>query len=224
MRTIVLVVTALLLSGCVTQTVTSTVTGFHQLPVNSMAGTKMVILAYPADRQNSLEFLAYRDRIASKFSQKGISVVDDPKHADWVAFLSYGIDGGAQVAETVTAPVYGQTGGGTTFHSGSIYGGRGGASSFSGYSYSMPTYGVVGASSSTVTRTIYRRNIAIDIVDRQSLETGSPRKLYEGRVVSSGSCSSLAAVFDRLNEALFQDWPGASGSTRTVDIDGNINC
>ena len=88
----------------------------------------------------------------------------------------------------------------------------------------MPTYGVTGYRTQSVTSTVYVRHLAVDIVDRASLDRGSPVKLYEGRLIFRGGCGSLASVFDQLAEALFTDWPGENGKTQTRTVSMTGGC
>lgn len=227
-RKALIILAALVVAGCapVEQPphVVSTITPFHQLSASPVSGKKMAILAHPADRQTSLEFATYRDKMKAKFSERGINVIENPLEADWLAFLSYGIDNGTQQYEVISVPVFGQTGGGATYHSGTVSGSGGGFGSYSGTSYTMPTFGVTSYTAQTVTSTTFQRNLALDIVDRASLDKGAPVKLYEGRLVSRGSCGSLAGVFDALIDALFQYWPGVSGKPQTIDARWHGQC
>ena len=86
----------------------------------------------------------------------------------------------------------------------------------------MPTYGVVG--SSTSSSTTYTRAIALDIVDANSLKADQPKKVYESRVKSSGSCSVIAGVFNELLEAMFKGFPGDNGKTRSAQIPYKGQC
>jgi hypothetical protein len=59
----------------------------------------------------------------------------------------------------------------------------------------------------------------LDIVDRaESLKEGKVKKRYEAKVVGIGSSSQLTVVVPAMINALFQDFPGKSGSTRSVDL------
>jgi hypothetical protein len=63
--------------------------------------------------------------------------------------------------------------------------------------------------------TQYTRVLRLDIVDKQALAEGNIKKLYEGKVVSSGFSDQLTKVLPEMVKALFEDFPGQSGSTRT---------
>jgi hypothetical protein len=195
------------LSGC-TPVVTSTTAFF--VPEYKSAGT-IIIVAAVGEVNNSLEFAHYRSRFEQRLASNGYTIVANPSEARYVAFVAYGIDEGKTAV--VSTPIFGQTGGGTTYSSGTAYG-SGGSVSYSGSSYTMPTYGVVGSSTGSVTQ--YTRAIALDIVDAASLKEGHPKRVLESRAKSTGSCSTVAGVFEEMLEAMFTDFPGQSGRTSVV--------
>ena len=171
------------------------------------------VVSGEADVNNSLEFAAYKSKFESKLSEAGYQIEKDPNKADYIALVAYGIDEGR--TSNVSTPIFGQTSGGTTYSSGTVYGSSGSAN-FSGTSYTMPTYGVVGRSSGSVT--VYNRAIALDIVEASSFKEGSPKKVYEGRTKSEGSCSVIVEVFDEMLEAMFIDFPGENGRNRKQTV------
>jgi hypothetical protein len=77
-----------------------------------------------------------------------------------------------------------------------------------------PTYGPVGKRETSQTE--YRRVLRLDIVDKQDFAEGNIKKVYEGRVVSSGFSDKLDKVLPKMVKALFEDFPGQSGSTKTL--------
>ena len=42
--------------------------------------------------------------------------------------------------------------------------------------------------------------------------------VYEGKVLSKGSSGQLLPVIDEMMESLFQEFPGESGKSRTVEV------
>ena len=82
----------------------------------------------------------------------------------------------------------------------------------------MPTFGVVGTRTSS--STTYTRNLAIDIVDTPSLNSKKPKKIYEGRVKSSGRCREINYVIGEMMEALLQDFPGTNGESKLKKVSG----
>jgi hypothetical protein len=196
--------------------VISNVTSFHNITGTI---TKRTIKVLPFDKslESSLQFQNYATTIASYLKQSGFSVAVENQTPDYVVFVSYGIGSGKTIAEST--PVFGQTGGGTTTSSGTVYGLGGGSSYYSGSSYTMPTFGVVG--SRTSTSTVFTRNLAIDIVDTSSLKSEKPIKIYEGRVKSIGKCGGVNYVMSEMIESMFRNFPGTSGNSRKVEIPSN---
>ena len=222
-KLIILLVLAMSIAGCQTATlqVQANISSFSELP-KVLVGKSIHLLAHPEQKNDTLEWKSYRKIFESGFRKSGFTITELAS-ADYVAFISYGIDSGKITQDTVTTPVYGSTGGGTTYHSGTVSTYGGGYGSYSGTSYSMPTYGVVGSSTSVISRELFRRNIAIDIVDRKTLKSKKPVKVYEGRVRSAGSCSQMNQVIDEIAEAFFQKFPNGSGKV-VITQGGNYNC
>jgi hypothetical protein len=217
---------SLILAGCETYSVqprlVADVTAYSS--TSNFAGKKIHLSAYPVEKNSSLEWQSFRQKISNKFMLQGISITD-LKSADYVAFVSYGIDDGTTSQYTYSTPIFGQTGGGTTTHSGSVntYGSSSnyGYGTYSGTSTTMPTFGVVGSRINTASQTNYKRNLAIDMVTASSLESGNPEKVYEGRLKSTGYCGSIGEVIDEMIDALFIKFPSGSGR---VTVPSVVNC
>jgi len=159
---------------------------------------------------------AYKQKFALQFRDRGLTITDVDT-SDYIAFISYGIDNGTTPQETYSYPIYGQTGGGTTYHSASVST-DGSYGTYSGTSTQEPTYSVVGSQAYTVNVTEYSRNLAMDIVTSESLKLGQTEKVYEGRLTSRGSCSQMSEVIDELIEALFTKFPNGSGRVEVPSI------
>ncbi len=205
--TVVMILT--LLSGCAM--VHTTTTTFY-IPEYKNSGT-IAVVAAEAAINSSLEFAHYKKQFEQKLAANGYTIVSNPADAQYIGFVSYGIDNGK--SSIVSTPIFGQIGGGTTYSSGTVYG-SGGSATYSGTSYKMPRYGVVGSAVSS--ETMYTRAIALDIVDAQTLTKGTAKKVYEARAKSAGSCSVIAGVFEEMLEAMFKDFPGINGKVRTVKV------
>ncbi len=223
-KIIILLILAVSLSGCagVSQQsrIISNISSFSELP-KTLVGKSIHLLAYPAEKNDSLEWKSYRKIFESGFEKSGFTITKLDS-ADYVAFISYGINDGTTTQDTYSTPVYGSTGGGTTYHSGTVSSSGGGYGSYSGTSYSMPTYGVVGSTTSTTTGEKFTRNIAIDIVDRKTMKNKKPVKVYEGRVRSAGTCSIFNQVIDEMVEGFFLKFPKGSGKVTVYGDD--IDC
>ena len=204
-----------LLPACATTRVETTATTFHG-PGHEARGT-IVVRAADQALDRTLEFRAYRPKVEARLAAAGYQVVE--ADADYVALVAYGVDTGQTAL--VTVPIYGQTSGGTGYSFGTLTG-PGGPTTFSGTTYTTPSYGVVGATTQAVT--VYTRSIGIDIVDAPSLGSGEPRKRYEMRGRSVGRCGTIGEVLAPMLEAMFADFPGENGRGRTVRVPADVDC
>ena len=211
------VLVASLLSGCMSLSIVRTTTTTFYVPDHNKRGS-IYVVSVSAETNNSLEFKHYKERIEQKLVVAGYSIAKDTTEAQFIAIVSYGIDTGK--TSIVSTPIFGQTGGGTTYSSGTVYG-YGSSASYSGTSYTMPTYGMVGTTTGSFQ--VYTRAIAIDIVEVQRLKTDNFNKIYEIRAKSTGSCSVIAGVFDEMLEAIFKKFPGESGKSITIEIPVDTN-
>lgn len=83
----------------------------------------------------------------------------------------------------------------------------------------MPNYTVVGVNNTASTE--YTRAIAMDLLDAQSIRDGEPKKLYEVRVKSRGKCANLNQVFPAMLSGMFALFPGESGKTEHIEVQGD---
>jgi hypothetical protein len=198
-----------LLSGCISF-VQSNISVFHDLPPTGQA-LKYATLPLKS-QEGSLEHKSYEQLIKTELNKRGY--VETPvAEADVIVFLDYGIDTGREVVSSY--PIIGRTGTSSSYTSGTIQS-YGGYTTYSGTTYNTPTYGVVG--SGTYSETEYTRFLRLDFVDRVELAAGKVKKRYEAKVVSKGWSSQLAAVMPAMIKALFEDFPGKSGSVRRVSV------
>ncbi len=194
-----------ILAGCVKAEVLSIST--LKKPVTDKA---IAVVGYPEETNTNLEFRSYRTKFEQHFRTVGFSIAPVEK-ADYIAFVSYGIDIDRTVTSLVSTPTYGQIEEGATYTSGTTSTYDGGNGSYSGTNYTMPTYEVEGSSISSAQSTLYKRHLAIDIVEASTLDTDNPRQVYRGRLTSSGRCGAMNEVMDELIEALFSKFPSRSG-------------
>ena len=192
-----LLITAVLLavlSGCAL--LRSQVSVSHQLPKDP-SGTTYAMVPFK-EQEGKTQHKAYEEVVRQALNAKGFRETTI-NQAQTVVFFAYGIGTGREVF--LSYPIIGQTGVETC------------TSTSCAYSYPWPTYGVVGTRETRETE--YTRVLRLVIVDRQALAGGNIKKLYEGEVVSSGFSDQLAQVLPMMVKALFEDFPGQSGSTRT---------
>ena len=208
MRLIIVVLIAALVSGCMV--VRSNISVFHDLPPTTQ---ELKYAALPLKGQEgSLEHKSYENLVKAKLNKRGYvetSVAD----ADVIVFLDYEIDRGREVVSSY--PIIAQTGISSSDTTGTVTN-YGGYATYSGTTYHTPTYGVVGTG--TRSDTVFTRFLRLDFVDRADLAAGRVIKRYEAKVVSVGSRGQIAAVMPAMIKALFEDFPGKSGSTRRVDV------
>jgi hypothetical protein len=211
-QVLALSVLAAVLLGCST-VIRSNVTRFDELP-ESTAGKSVYFL--PLEEQaTSAAYRSYAGRVATELANYGMHKTDDLTTADFAIIMDFGVGGERQISGAV--PLYGQTGGGTTFHSGSVSTfGSGGSSfgSYTGQSYSAPSFGILGMM--PYTRTEYDRFFAIRMIDLARSTADKLVPVYEGNVLSTGAAASFDEVSGCLIQALFQDFR-QTGSTH-VDI------
>lgn len=205
MRIFVLVLAGILLAACAKPEIEANVTTFYTPELGSIKGKTIVVRAQPASKESSLEFLNYRPKISNKLEFVGFDVREGLADPDFVAYVSYGVDGTEQRSSTTASPAFGGFGLGVGVGS-------------------SPFYGSVGRTYNTRTWAEYNRFIAIDIVEGATAQSDTPVRVYEGRAQSAGRCPTLAGVFDEVLEALFQDFPGADGKTVFVSIPWDGSC
>jgi len=204
LRFIAISVALLFLGGCAV--VKSNVSVFHVLP-EKPEHTKYAFLPLEGQK-GSLEYQNYKALVRNELFKYQYEEVPISKATVIVAF-NYTIGGGKEKVSSV--PTYGQTGVSSSTTRGTVrtYGNYG---TYSGTTTYTPTYGITGYQA--VSRTEYTRNVWLHIVDKASLESGEPKKLYEASVVSEGSSSQIVRVMPALVKAIFKEFPGKSGSTR----------
>lgn len=195
-----------ILSGCA-GFVKSQISVFHEIP-QGLSGITYTTVPFK-DQEGSLEHKAYEQVVRQELNAKGFRETS-LELADVVVFLSYGIDTGREIVSSY--PIIGQTGVSSS-HTYGTFQSYGSYGTYSGTTTYTPTYGVVGTG--VTSHTQYMRFLKLDVLDKISLAEGKIKKLYEGKVVSRGSSSYMSAVLPTMIKALFEDFPGKSGSTRT---------
>ncbi|MCC3306482.1 hypothetical protein [Sneathiella sp. HT1-7] len=206
MRVVILIMTGLLLAACAKPTVEANVTAFFTPELASIKGKTIVIRAQPEAKESSLEFLNYRPKIADKLRFVGFEVEENLPDPDYIAYVSYGVDGTEPRVSTSSTPVFGGLGLGVYGGSGPFYGGS------------------IGRTYNTESWVEYNRFISIDIVEGKTAGTANPVRIYEGRAQSAGRCPTLTGVFDEVLDALFQDFPGVDGKTVFISIPWDGSC
>lgn len=207
MRRFLIVVPLLsLLSGCA-GLIRSDIAVFHELS-QSFAGTMYATVPFK-EQEGSLEHMTYEQLLKQELNSKGFREVPLDQ-AEVVVLMSYGIDTGREVV--FSYPIFGQTGVSSSYTSGTVqsYGSYG---TYSGTTTYTPTYGIVGAM--PISQTRYTRFLRLDILDKKALVQQTIKKIYEAKVVSRGSSGQISVVLPSMIKAVFEDFPGKSGTTRS---------
>lgn len=203
-----LFVTVLTVSGCAT-VMRANVTTFH----GQEHGGRGPISVRPVNEEQStsLAFQSHSSQLIQKLAAVGYTAVQDSPSAQYVAFMTYGIDSGK--TSTSVVPLYGQTGGGAITTTGRVTNNYGRSYNYSSTTTQMPTYGMVGAI--PVTSTSYTRELNIDIYR----EGERPVKTYEIRAKSVGACGNINAVLPVMIEGVFKNFPYENGKSVVVEVD-----
>ncbi len=180
-----------MLTGCTTS-VNSNVTRFHQLPPAN--GDSIEVVALDPTQQQSIEFGTYAQMIGKKLGDVGYSppVNNRSRYIAEIGYSLISIEG----AVVERSPVSVGVGMGTGSRRGTSLG-----------------VGVSTGFGSSNRDLQYVSRLTMNIVD---LTTGN--RLYEGHVESVNRGQNLAETMPFLINALFQDFPGESGTSNVVKV------
>ncbi len=192
----------LVLSGCAAR-VENDVTVFHE----QLMPAGETIRVVPADPSNSgsLEFRSYANRISEELRKIGYTPVTEPDVvADLIAEVDYSVEAGP--TEVHSEP----SSGFVRYHFGfgRYYNPWYIGTSFDPFWNDREVY-------STAT---YQRNLEVNIMNAD----GEMARVFEGRVESNGTESSLPEVMPYLITAMFSNFPGESGTTKVVTIEKDM--
>jgi len=193
---LLLAVTLLCLTGCASVTPT-TVTRFHQLAPQTNPRTFTVSVT------DSLEARQYAHLISRELEARGW--IRTSRNPLYTVHFDCGISAPRQVQ--FARPIYGETGVQFTTVVGSS---RRRHATTIAQTYTFPSYGMVGTLPAT--ETVYDSYLNVIITDAQN------RHLFEGRSQTTGTTPALNAVMPALVQAMFREFPGKSGETKTYAI------
>lgn len=181
-----------MLSACGVRTITSDVTRFHLMP--PMAGGSIAIVAKDEHKAGSIEFARYVDFVWRGLSRFGYQRAGEGP-PDYIVLVDY-------FQRPVAIPDDGERGRMSV-------GVGGGSSGHTSVGVGIGTSFDMGGG---------RRHVAARtfILELESRETG--KRLFEGRVKSQGPAENFAEVMPYMIDALFQEFPGNSGETVTVEV------
>lgn len=195
MRKIFTLLGVFVLNAC-TSYIQADVIRFHDADVLN-SGKTFIIL--PNDGQKTgLEYKEYAGQIAEHMAAYNFSQVATKEAADYALYFSYGLKRSELYAET--APFN------TTFHGGYN-------SDPFGY-YGRPYFG--GHDIRAYTR--YVRSLKMEIVDLKQSQGKKTVNAFEGEVTSTGESDTFLTVSKCMINAMFSDFPGKNGETKTMTI------
>jgi len=198
---VVALVAAVALSACISpRYVTSDVTRFHTLPA-APSGQTFAIVALDKEQEQSLEFKQYADLINARLSALGLKqAAAGPAKADYVVTLKYAVEGPSPDVRSRTSGVsVGYGFGGPHWRWGGYY---------------DPFY-----DNYANTQQVYVRRVELNMYKGAGYGGPNPERVFEGRALSEGLNGQLAPVMPYILDALFKDFPGASGATKTVRVE-----
>lgn len=188
----ILFVGLLLVTAC-SSNVKSNVTRFHQL--SQPSGQTIEVIAMDPSLQQSIEFGSYAGMVGGQLGKAGFNPPSG-NASQYVAEIAYSIESLEGLIASERSPVSVGMGVGS--------GGRRGTSVGMGVSTSL---------GSSNREPNYLSKFHMNITD---LSTG--QRVYEGHVESINRNASLAQTMPFLINALFEDFPGESGTTNTVTV------
>lgn len=204
---LILIVLVATLAGCAT--LQGSVSRFHVLTTSPQA---FVIIPI-RDQQDSLEFKSYANLVRQALQARGWreGTLDA---ADVAIFFQYSISQGRQVA--FSYPIFGQVPTGTSITTGTVST-FGNTSNIYATTTGQTTTGIVGSGLGSTTE--FDRALRVLMFSLPAYRaTQNMERVYEGEIRSSGSTGDLPTTMPVLIRGLFDDFPGASGTTRRVNV------
>jgi len=207
-RVLLLTIVATLV-GCANPPLEGKVTRFHSLDVT----TRTFSIVPNPDQRESLEFRSYANLVRNQLLARGWRETDFSS-ADVAVFFQYQISQGRAV--NFSYPILGAVPSGISYTTGT-FNTFGNTSTLNATTTRQSTLGVVGTGVGS--RTEFDRAVRLTMFSAVAYRaTSKMERVYEGEIRSAGSTGDLPTVMPALIQGLFQDFPGASGSTRTVAI------
>lgn len=181
--------------------VVSDVTRHHSLPVTP-SGQTFAIFAIDDEQETSLAFKGYAQIVSDYLSSVGLTPSSsEDVSPDLAVTLNYSVDGPSPDFRARS----------TSFTVG--FGHYSHRNHFGSY-YRHPNGDMYGN-----TKQVYTRRVDLDIYDGGSYGGDSPNRVFEGDALSLGTNGQLEPVMPYILRALFIDFPGASGSTKTIRVE-----
>jgi hypothetical protein len=198
-------VALLLLSACATP-FQATLTRYHA-PEGLAQGQSFVVAPANPDRADSLEFATYAALVSRNMVAKGFREAASAEQADLVARFAYGIGPPRDRIGTRPGPAfsswgwYGRSSWGPGWHP------------WFGSRFYDPFWGPGFGGTEVYSFTEFPAFAELDIAPSKGR-----RNVFEGRAETASRQGGAPGVVPKLIDALFVDFPGASGEVRRVQV------
>jgi hypothetical protein len=223
-KTYLLITAAMLIGGCVTSSVQKSlyVSVDAYSIVKGIGGNSFFITPHPSNKVDNLQFVEYSSHLRDALLSIGLNDYQNRfGDADLAIIMSYGTLPPLSSTTKKLRPIFGQTGGGMSTYSGTVWTPNGPRSS-SGTAYYSPAYGVVGY------HTVESETIAYGGAIRVSAMDWKNRT--EDRVIPIWSCTIIYSSFYPIGErealplAIKAALPYfGSNPGRTIDVQVPLN-
>ena len=196
----------LALSACASpKYVVSDVTRFHTIGA-PFSGQTFAIVAVGPEQEQSIAFHQFGDLINTRLSALGMKQYGGnagPAAADYVVTLQYDVSG--------PTPDVRSRGGNFSMGFGYSNYNRPWGYGF-GYDPFLDNYQY------TDTRQMFTRRVELALYKGATYTSGPKQRVFEGRAVSTGLNGAIEPVMPYMLDAVLGDFPGKSGSTRTISV------
>lgn len=197
------------LAGCSTSKyVVSDITRFHAIG-EAPQGKTFAIVALDEDQESSFAFRQFGDLINQRLSDLGMRQYtggNGPTAADYVVTLRYAVSGPSADVRTRWSGF-----GRMSFGYGYGPWGRGPFGAWGYDPFWDDRYDID-------TRQLFTRRVEVNLYRGATYQSDKKDRVFEGRAVSSGQNPQIEPVMPYILDAIFQDFPGRSGETRTVSV------
>lgn len=206
-------VALLALAGCASpKYVTSDVTRYNAM-AESPQGKTFAIVALDEDQESSFAFRQFGDLINQRLSAVGMRQYTGgggPAGADYVVTLRYAVYGPSADVRTRWSGFGPRAGFGFGYGYGP-YWGRG-PFGYMGYDPFWDDHYDI------ETRQLFTRRVEVNVFRASTYNSDRKERVFEGRAVSSGANAQIEPVMPYILDAIFQEFTGRSGETKTVSV------
>ena len=213
-----LMAVVLALGGCGQRVIDSNVTVFHSLPA-SVDGKTVAVVAFPPELNDSIEFKTYRPVVERHLIEAGFEIVSRD-NAEYIALFSFGSALGAP-GQIASLAVANDVDGAVGYRPAEVSASDGATRQSP---FSISRFETVEHRRGSGSDAVYARNVALDLVPGPSFGSDEGRKVYKARAVSIGSCAGTPEMVKNMVAAIFEGFPGRSGTSRVVRMPAGAAC